>query len=160
MPDAISIQRLADVEAIRRTIAQYAQLMDDGRFDEWADLFAQDAEFWSIPGHHLPGGHEIAKIIGRETIVASISSVQNRMKEAGGVIHFGGSPIVEVEGDAARAWWDFIVIHAKPSANEVSFAGRYYANFARQGGRWRFKRRISVRPGYPVPAGIARTPAE
>lgn len=38
-----------DAEGIRRTLAEYCQLLDDGRFDEWADLFATDAVY-DIPG--------------------------------------------------------------------------------------------------------------
>lgn len=155
----ISPAGLADIEQIRRVIVLYSQLMDDLRFDAWRDLFTEDAEFWSIPGHHLPGGHEIGKIIGRDTIVTAIEGVERRMMESGGVIHFSASPVIDVAGDEAQAWWDFIIVHAKPSGNEFPFAGRYYADFARgEDGSWRFRRRISVRPGYPLPEGIARPP--
>ena len=30
-------------EEIRRTIGGYSQRLDDGRFDEWAELFTEDA---------------------------------------------------------------------------------------------------------------------
>jgi hypothetical protein len=155
----ITAGTLVDIEHIRRVIILYSQLMDELRFGEWRDLFTEDAEFWSIPGHHLPGGHEIAKIVGREAIVTSIEGVERRMMESGGVIHFSASPVIDVDGQRAKAWWDFIIVHTKPSGNEFPFAGRYYADFAKGGdGRWRFSRRISVRPGYPLPEGIARTP--
>ena len=160
MPDSFTPQQLAEIELIRRAIVQYAHLMDYCRFDEWAELFTEDAEFWSIPGHHLPGSPEIAKIVGRAAIVEAIEGVERRMQTHGGVIHFGGSPVIDVDGDTALAWWDFIIVHAKPSGNEFPFSGRYYADFVRSGGRWRFTRRISVRPGYPVPEGIVRTPGK
>ena len=32
-----------DEDQIRRTLAEYCQLLDDGRFDQWADLFTEDA---------------------------------------------------------------------------------------------------------------------
>ena len=34
-----------DEDQIRRTLAEYSQRCDDGRFDEWADLFTEDARF-------------------------------------------------------------------------------------------------------------------
>lgn len=156
----ISAAALVEIEKIRRVIILYSQLMDSLRFEEWSDLFTDDAEFWSIPGHHLPGGHEISKIVGRDTIVTAIEGVERRMMESGGVIHFSASPVIDVEGDRAQAWWDFIIVHAKPSGNEFPFAGRYYSDLVRgTDGRWRFSRRISVRPGYPLPEGITPPPA-
>lgn len=155
------IAALAGIERVRRVIVLCSQLMDELRFEEWRDLFTEDAEFWSIPGHHLPGGHEISKIVGRDTIVAAIKRVEKRMLESGGVIHFSASPVIDIDGNTARAWWDFIIVHAKPSGTELPFCGRYYADFVcGDDGRWRFKRRISVRHGYPLPAGIAPTPVQ
>ena len=34
-----------DEDQIRRTLSEYSQRCDDGRFDEWADLFTEDARF-------------------------------------------------------------------------------------------------------------------
>ena len=45
-----------DIEAIRRLIALYGQLLDDRRFEAWGELFCEEAEFLSIPGSALPGG--------------------------------------------------------------------------------------------------------
>jgi len=150
---------LADVECIRRTIILYSQLMDDMRFEEWADLFTEDAEFWSIPAHHLPGGQEIMKIVGRNRIVETIKGVEQKMIAQGGAIHFSASPLIDIHGMTAKAWWDFIIVHAKPEGTELPFCGRYYSDFAKGvDGRWRFTRRISVRPGYPLPEGIVPTP--
>jgi 3-phenylpropionate/cinnamic acid dioxygenase small subunit len=159
MPD-IGVKTLVEIERIRRVIAQYGQLMDDHRFQEWGSLFTEDAEFCSIPGQHLTDGQGIAKIIGREAIVASVEKVARAMREAGGVIHFGGNPIIDVDGDHARAWWDFIVVHARPQATELPFCGRYFAELEKREGRWRFRRRVSVRPGYPLPSDIAPTPGD
>ncbi|TMM14133.1 MAG: nuclear transport factor 2 family protein [Actinobacteria bacterium] len=36
---------MSDEEGIRRTLALYCQLCDDGRFDEWAQLYTEDAVF-------------------------------------------------------------------------------------------------------------------
>ena len=37
-----------DYEAVRRTISLYSQLMDQGRFEEFGELFTTDAESTSI----------------------------------------------------------------------------------------------------------------
>src|SRR5262249_53092748 len=43
---------MTDEEGIRRTLALYCQLCDDGRFDEWADLYTEDAVFRVMGGEH------------------------------------------------------------------------------------------------------------
>lgn len=149
----------ADLEAIRRTIALYGQLLDDGRFDAWGDLFTDDAEFASVPGGNLDGEGGIATFVGRAAIVAVVAGAQRAMRAEGGVIHFGGNAVIDVAGDEARAWWDFLVMHLKPGGTEISHAGRYHADLVRQDGRWRFRRRVSVRPGHARPHGVAETPA-
>jgi hypothetical protein len=60
MPD-LDGETLVEIERIRRVIAQYGQLLDDLRFEEWGALFTEDAEFCSIPCQHLATGHGIAK---------------------------------------------------------------------------------------------------
>ncbi len=32
-----------DEDQVRRTLGEYSQWLDDGRFEEWSDLFAEDA---------------------------------------------------------------------------------------------------------------------
>jgi hypothetical protein len=154
----LDVQILVEIDRIRRVIAQYGQLLDDHRFHEWGALFMEDAEFWSIPGQHLAHGDGIAKLTGRTAIVASVEKVTQDMREAGGVIHFGGNPIIDVDGGRASAWWDFIVVHVKPEGTELPFSGRYFAELEKQDGRWRFRRRVSVRPGFPLPSGVTPTP--
>lgn len=159
MADAPTPAALADIEAIRRVIALYGQLLDDGRFDAWGDLFTEDAEFASVPGGHMPGAPAVASYTGRKAIIEAASAIQKEVWAESPVIHFGGNPVIDVAGDRAKAWWDFLVMYLKPGGTEIAHAGRYYADLVRQGGRWRFQRRISVRPGHPLPEGLARTPA-
>ena len=147
-----------DIEAIRRLIALYGQLLDDRRFEAWGELFCEEAEFLSIPGSALPGGDAAVSLQGRAVIVATVSAVQEQVAAAHPLIHFGGNPVIDVAGDRARAWWDFLVMYLKPGGTEIAHAGRYYANIVRRDGRWRFVRRVSVRPGHAWPPGVEPTP--
>ncbi len=45
---------IADELEIRRLLAKYCQLIDDGRVDDWLDLFTEDAEYL-VMGLHLTG---------------------------------------------------------------------------------------------------------
>lgn len=149
---------LSDIDRIRRVVAQYSQLLDDQRFEEWGDLFTEDAEFSSVPGGHLAATGPAAVFQGRAAIVAAISAVQRRLSAEHLVLHFGGNPIIDVAGRSARAWWDFMVLYLKAGGTEIAHAGRYYATLRHEDGRWRFTRRVSVRPGHAPPEDLAPTP--
>lgn len=151
---------LRDIEEVRRCIALYAQLLDDGRLDDWADLFTEAAEFWSVPGTHLPGAPEVARLHGRQAIVAAVGAVRADMRsDGGGAIHFGGVPLVEITGDTARAWWDFLILHTGGGPAAIPFCGRYAARLVRgDDGNWRFTRRISVRAGHDAPPEVDTPP--
>ena len=59
-------------EAIRRTLAQYAQLCDEGRFAEFGDLFEPDARF------HVMGETQAGRADIEAFIVASQPSGATR----------------------------------------------------------------------------------
>ena len=40
-----------DFEAVERLLYLEARLLDEGRFDEWLDLFTSDAVYWIPAGH-------------------------------------------------------------------------------------------------------------
>lgn len=156
--DPSTAQAQADLEEIRRVILLYGQLLDDARFDAWAELFTEDAEFISIPGGHLRGGGERSVVKGRRNIVEVVSESQRKGLAEGGVLHFGGSPVIDLFGDRAKAYWSFMVFYVAPGSIETRHAGRYHADLVRSGGRWRFERRISVRAGHPLPEGMEPSP--
>ena len=82
-----------DLEAIRRVIALYAQLVDDKRFEEWGQLFTEDAVF-------VAHGRRIE---GRARIVESIAAMLGPIQ----VKHLVASPVVDlVATDRAMAWTD------------------------------------------------------
>jgi uncharacterized protein (TIGR02246 family) len=112
-------------EGIRRTLAQYAQLCDDGRFDEWADLFEPDARF------HVMGDTQH----GRNDIQEWITAAQG--PEARGK-HAILSSVIDVadDGRTARVWTDYVFVDQK---QRVTSAGRYHDELtSSDDGRWRF----------------------
>jgi 3-phenylpropionate/cinnamic acid dioxygenase small subunit len=150
-----------DLDAIRRVMTLYAQLLDDGRFDEWGQLFTDDAEWISLPGLYAAGATKPGAwtIHGRAEIVRQVSEATRglRTAESRGM-HFSGQPVIDVQGDRAAAWCDFIIMHITPEKLEATATGRYYARFERQGGRWRFSQRVSAQQGAVLPAGLLPVP--
>jgi 3-phenylpropionate/cinnamic acid dioxygenase small subunit len=119
---------MSDEDGIRRTIAQYAHFCDDGRFDEWADLYTDDAEF-TVMGRTYRGRDEVKGFI-----------VKGQPPERRGK-HICFNTVIDVDGDTARAWTDYIFIDQQKT---VTSAGRYHDVLVRQPDRWRFAQRRIV----------------
>lgn len=145
-----------DHEAVRRTISLYSQLMDQGRFEEFGELFTEDAESTSIAGAVNPVSWTAR---GRADIVAHTRNIVGKLLEQGDVIHLAANPVVDVDGDTAKAWWDVVVLQITPAGFTPLRSGRYSARFVRGDGRWLFRERILLQCGgaaspefEPVPA--------
>ena len=118
---------MSDEDEIRRTIAQYAHFCDDGRFDEWADLYTEDATFSAIG--------QTCK--GREAIKEWI--VKAQPPEARGK-HVCINTVIDTEGGEADAWTDFVFITQDHATSRI---GRYHDRLVKGRDRWRFlERRI------------------
>jgi SnoaL-like domain len=118
-------------EGIRRTLAQYAQLMDDGRFDDWGDLFTVDARF------HVMGATQQGRAAIQEWIAG------NQPPELRGKHAILTSVIdLDDDGGGARVWTDYAFVDQK---HRVTSAGRYHDELvAGDDGRWRFSLREIV----------------
>ena len=119
---------MTDEEAIRRTIAQYAHFCDDGRFDEWANLFTDDASFSVLGETHE--GREAAK-----TWIARYQTPELRGK------HVCVNSVIDISGDEARSWTDFLWVDRSKAIGSV---GRYHDRLVRHPDRWRFRERRIV----------------
>jgi 3-phenylpropionate/cinnamic acid dioxygenase small subunit len=111
-------------EEIRRVFGQYGQLCDEGRFDEWIQLFEPDARF------HVMG----RTTTGHDDIVAFMR-VGQREELRGRHAMF--QPVIDVADDerTAKVWLDFAFID---KANAITQVGRYHDELVRgDDGRWR-----------------------
>ena len=120
---------LADERTIRRLMARYFHLVDDGAFDELAALWTDDAEL-VLRGETATGPAAIVAVIaGRQT------------PELRG-LHVGANAIIDVDGDTARAVSDFVFMRHEGGPDPiVKFIGRYVDRFVRTPDGWRFRRR-------------------
>lgn len=120
-------------EAIRRTITEYCHLCDDGRFDEWSDLFTPDATFVVMGGTQT----------GRDAITTWIARAQG--PEARGK-HITSNHRIEVadDGATAKAVTDYLFVARVDGGFAITSVGRYHDTFVRDPDRWRFTRREIV----------------
>jgi len=119
---------VTDVEAVLDTVARYCQLCDDGRFEEWAELFSDDAEF-AVMGQVHRGPAAI-----RDFISAAMGP------EARGR-HITANPVVEVDGDTATTSIDYLFVKGAGASFQVINVGRYNDVLVRDGDRWLFAKR-------------------
>jgi 3-phenylpropionate/cinnamic acid dioxygenase small subunit len=119
---------VTDEESIRRTLAEYAHLLDDGRFDEWELLYTADARF------HVMGRTYEGRAAARG-FMEQYQGAENRGK------HICVNSVIDVDGGRATAVTDYIFI---TQAREILSAGRYHDVLVREPDRWRFAERRIV----------------
>lgn len=117
-------------EAIRKVLASYGQTCDDGRFEEFAALFATDAVFHALPGEPVQGREAIRSFME----AAYTPEVRGK--------HLLGEPLITLDDGAATATTDFAFMGRLPEGGwGVSVVGRYHDELARgDDGVWRFTR--------------------
>ena len=120
---------MTDHEAIGRLVARYCHLLDDGRWDDFADLWAEDAELV------LHG----ATTTGRDAIRESIEASQPPERRGR---HLAVNLDVVVDGDRATNECDFMFwAKDREGTATLMFLGRYADALVRTAGVWRFARR-------------------
>jgi uncharacterized protein (TIGR02246 family) len=129
-----------DEDQIRRTLSEYSQRCDDGRFEEWADLFTDDARF-VLSGQVTEGRDSI------RTMMAAMMPPDRRGQ------HVISNSLVDLDGDSATASTDYLFVRPTSEGPTIVAAGRYRDRLVRDGNRWRFRERAITMLG--VTEGVA-----
>jgi uncharacterized protein (TIGR02246 family) len=117
-----------EIEAIKQLKARYFRLMDTKQWDQWADVFTEDAVVAASP-------RPDETFRGRAEIVRSVS----RALRDGVTVHHGHMPEIALTGpDTATGIWamyDFVdlpelVLHGW---------GHYHEEYVKQDGAWRIR---------------------
>jgi hypothetical protein len=124
-----ALERLVALQEIRDQIARYAILFDDKNWDEFSELWADDA-VWAGPGMEFTGKAELMRFLS-----TCLPADYNGK-------HLNSQPLVELLGEGrARARTDVVwITHA--FANQI--VARYDDIFKLVGDRWLFDRRTEV----------------
>ena len=114
-----------DVEGVRRVLALYCQLMDDGRYDEVAQLFDPEGR-WTVMGKTYAG-------------VDEIRGLMSSWPSPAGTKHLTVNSIIDIDGELAAAVSDFVVVQGTEVGGVVHRSGRYHDTLRRDSsGRWMF----------------------
>lgn len=122
--------------------ARYAQLWDDRRYDDWIELFVEDATFdWR--GRILRGREKIQHVIGRG----------NAARPPGPGTHITTNILAHRHGDDILALADFAYLGERSGRYEHLMAGRTYDVYVLTG-TWKVATRAVRFLGDPPPPGF------
>ena len=128
-----ALTELADREAIRALIVDYATNLDARELRQYAELFASDGTWTGGLGHAA----------GPDGIVAMLEHGLVKLDlPAGGTYHLTFNPVVRVDGDRATATSRYAYLTRDDSDRPViSLVGHYEDELVRTPDGWRFQRR-------------------
>ncbi|MBL7502273.1 nuclear transport factor 2 family protein [Frankia sp. CNm7] len=128
------VEDLCEIEAIKQLKARYLRLVDEKKWDEWADVFVPDLDAWieDVPDE---------RFTSREEFIAFIQLAIG----AGLTVHHGHMPEIEITGpDTARGTWamnDYVRFAGPDGMLEIDGCGHYREEYRRcADGRWRISR--------------------
>ena len=120
---ARTLTAVTDADEIRNTIARFAQCLDDRRFREFSETFAENGAFGERKG--------------RQAIYDWISTAELATRPELKRKHAIVNVIVEVDGDRASSTSDLVMFDQVADGPVTIRTGRYTDELARQGdGRW------------------------
>jgi len=124
----VDIEMLVQIEEIKKLKARYFRFMDTKRWQEWGDLFTEDAILQFGPNAEDTWN-------GRDQIVA------NNSKALGGstTIHHGHMPEIEITSETtATGIWamhDYVLF---PNQTLMGY-GHYEEEYVRENDQWKIK---------------------
>ena len=143
------VQRLEDLEEIRRLLEEYARCLDAGDHAAYAELFTEDGELdFARLGH--------AK--DRAQLNAFFNRLESQPPQAGDrqvplgisfVKQYIHNHVIHLQGDRGTG---FSYLEARPIYKGESYlvAARYDDEYVKQNGQWKFKK-MGLVPHFMVP---------
>jgi hypothetical protein len=153
---AKKVQTLLDIEDIKKLHARYAFSIDENRWDQVLDLFAEDAVGdWGSGGEGTRGRYQGKKEIVKFLDLASKEAVMFR--------HMLLQPEIEVNGDRARAKWymfGFGTYNLDEGETPAWTHGMYENDLVREDGKWKLAHlRYTFTFQTPYHDGWVKTPS-
>ncbi len=149
-----------------------ARLLDSGRFDEWLDLFAEDATYWVPSRLTIQGNREGIPEEG-ELAISTMNDdkkfLEARIRRLDTGFAHAETPAsrtrhlitnVEIEldeggGDEVTAYSNFVVFQGRREKTDYQFFGRREDRLRRVNGSWQIARRKVVLEHTVLPRGIS-----
>jgi uncharacterized protein (TIGR02246 family) len=120
---------IEDKDAIRELMAEYCFRLDDGRYDEMAELFAEDGT-WATAFGSATGRAAIAKLAA--DIRARAGADRPR------AAHLVTNIVIALEGHRARVRSNWLVMQNSADGPKIGSGGAYHDEIVERDGRWLF----------------------
>ena len=126
-----AVDRLLDIEEIKKLKARYFRFLDTKQWDRWGEVFTA--------GVHMEVLEAAVVLDGREAVVENVSAAL----EGAVTAHHGYMPEIEMtDRDYARGTWamtDYVEWPAGEDGRRVGLRGygHYVEEYVREEGQWR-----------------------
>ena len=123
------LQRMEDIEEIRKIYVAYGRHLDDGDAAAYASLFSRAAQL-RLGGVMRADGREAIESVAAKVLALKADSTRK-------TLHLIAAPVIEVDGDNATGECVWAAVSAEPGeAPAVPHMGRHIDEFVREDGRW------------------------
>ena len=126
---AARVQRLEDIEAIKRLKYRYCYYGDQKQFDKFMSVFAS----------------ECSVDLGLGRVAATRQEVEALFRKSQSIITFANhmvhNPLIDVDGDTATGVWYYEVPNTRNGVATWT-QGRYDEIYVRENGDWKIKREV------------------
>ncbi|HVN43875.1 MAG TPA: aromatic-ring-hydroxylating dioxygenase subunit beta [Steroidobacteraceae bacterium] len=142
----MSVARV-DAAALTSFVYEEARLLDEKRFDEWYELFTEDAFYWMPLTRGQPDGENYTSLLYEDKLLLRIRIERLKSPHAFSQQqpsfsqHLLQAPIVESSGDDARSWvmrTPFLYVESQLD-NQLLLAGVSRLHLVQLDGRLRIR---------------------
>ena len=142
----MSVARV-DAAALTSFVYEEARLLDEKRFDEWYELFTEDAFYWMPLTRGQPDGENYTSLLYEDKLLLRIRIERLKSPHAFSQQqpsfsqHLLQAPIIESSGDDARSWvmrTPFLYVESQLD-NQLLLAGVSRLHLVQLDGRLRIR---------------------
>jgi hypothetical protein len=133
----MDLSMVADIEQIKQLKARYFRLMDQKRWDEWANIFAEDvtAVYFNAPSDRPKDGLPELRCNGRTELVGTVKEILSK----GISMHHGHMPEIEITSPTtARGIWAMFDYLRLPNCIYKGY-GHYEEDYVKEKDGWKIK---------------------
>ena len=124
----MNVNELVEIEQIKQLKARYFRLMDQKRWDEWGDVFTDDATL-----QYGPNEDDVFE--GKKATVEGLSEILKNSV----TVHHGHMPEIEITGETmATGIWSMFDYVEMPGLTLNGY-GHYEEEYVKEDGRWKIK---------------------
>ena len=138
--------------------ARYAACLDNGRYEEWPELFVEEGRYVLIPRENHDRGLPLATMAleSRPMMQDRVYGVLNTLFFAPYYQrHLIGPLLIEADGEKIRVEANYVVLRTKRNAlSEVFSTGRYLDRIVRVAGGLRFAEKLCIFDSEMIPNSV------